>query len=188
MLESIFSAGRSYDEVLKALTHLVTSRSTPVVALSGMWGTGKTYLWKTVDSQLIAEQHNWRFERIYVSLFGLGGIEELKWRVIENIAQQEESAIKRTIKNGLGAAKHVAASAHWSGKLAEYAASIVAPKLIENCLIVLDDLERAPKLDVRELLGFVSEYSETNKTRFLLILNLDQLLIERRGISFATRS
>jgi len=104
--------GRSYVEIQQALRSLILSKSAPVIALSGAWGTGKSHLWREIDESIRAKDSAWLFRRIGVSLFGVGTIEELKWKLLQNIAQQDESATKRTIKQLVGAASHLAGSVH----------------------------------------------------------------------------
>jgi hypothetical protein len=168
--------GRSFETVRNALRTHVEERTPGVVTLGGRWGTGKTHLWKSIDRELIAKSPRWEWERIYVSCFGLRSIEELQWRLLQNIHAEDEGVLRRTANEIIGAARQLAASAHWSGKLADHVASIVAPKLLEKRLVILDDLERISKsLDIGDLMGFINQYAESNDTRFLLILNLDEL-------------
>ncbi|EOA04220.1 hypothetical protein HFRIS_014130, partial [Herbaspirillum frisingense GSF30] len=53
---------------------------------------------------------------------------------------------------------------------------ILAPAILREKLLVLDDIERKHnKLDVDELLGFIDEMTKQHKCRVLLILNDDKL-------------
>src|SRR6266568_4308605 len=115
------AAGRSFDVVRQELLDLIKSKSRPVIALTGAWGTGKTFLWKSVDETLQSDK--WasktaaRTKRIYVSLFGLTSVDELKWRLIANMAKEGESATKRTITSSLRAIARVVPAVHWTGKI-----------------------------------------------------------------------
>ena len=53
---------------------------------------------------------------------------------------------------------------------------LIAPVALRNRVIVIDDIERKhEKLGIDEVLGFIDEYSKEFKSRFVLVLNDDQL-------------
>lgn len=53
---------------------------------------------------------------------------------------------------------------------------VFAPSMLRERLIVLDDIERKhDNLDIDQVLGFIDEYTQQHNSRFLLILNSDQL-------------
>ncbi|MHB8919435.1 MAG: hypothetical protein ACYC3N_00170 [Halothiobacillus sp.] len=53
---------------------------------------------------------------------------------------------------------------------------LMAPAMLKNKVIVIDDIERKhEKLGIDEVLGFIDEYSNQHGTRFILVLNDDQL-------------
>ena len=51
-----------------------------VIALSGKWGTGKTHLWNEVKNESRDEKVR---KSLYVSLFGLSSIDQIKRKLIE---------------------------------------------------------------------------------------------------------
>lgn len=63
------------------LKKLLSCTENSVIALSGKWGTGKTYLWKEIQSQ--SDDINVQ-NALYVSLFGLSSIEQVKRKLIES--------------------------------------------------------------------------------------------------------
>ncbi len=53
---------------------------------------------------------------------------------------------------------------------------LMAPVVLRGKLVVIDDIERKhEKLGIDEVLGFIDEYSKQHKSRFVLVLNDDQL-------------
>lgn len=53
---------------------------------------------------------------------------------------------------------------------------LLAPAMLRNKVIVLDDIERKhAKLNVEEVMGFIDEFTQRHGARIVLILNSDQL-------------
>jgi hypothetical protein len=71
-----------------------------------------------------------------------------------------------------------AAAAHYKALAAinDLNLLLIAPLALRNRVIVIDDIERKhEKLGIDEVLGFIDEYSKEFNTRFVLVLNDDQL-------------
>jgi hypothetical protein len=71
-----------------------------------------------------------------------------------------------------------AASEHYKALAAVNDQNVLlkAPVVLRNKLIVIDDIERKhEKLGIDEVLGFIDEYSQQHFSRFVLVLNDDQL-------------
>jgi hypothetical protein len=149
------------------LLSLLTDKNKKIIALTGKWGTGKTYLWNQIKQDL--EPKN---SAIYVSLFGVRTIDELKIRILQSSGSESfknESA-------GVVANALVDVMKKFTGFSAKDAAMALLPSRVKNRLIVIDDIERKHKsLDIDEFLGMLDEYSEINEARFLIILNSDEL-------------
>src|SRR5688572_29422091 len=71
-------------------TALLADQDCSTIALSGRWGTGKSFLWKQVQANATDERVQ---GALYASLFGLASIEDLKLRLLQ-------SALLATDKNG----------------------------------------------------------------------------------------
>lgn len=145
-----------------------------VVALTGKWGTGKTHLWGDIKNQINADLaiHE---RSIYISIFGVKTINELKSRIAQNIYFDIPSKYKHPVKEaGKLLSEFIKKWTDYS--VTDSALNLTLPKLMRNRLIVIDDVERKHKsLDIDELLGFLDEYSELYRVKFLLILNDDKL-------------
>ena len=163
-------------ETKEHLHLLLGDAENKVIALSGKWGTGKTHLWGEVMKESADETVN---GALYVSLFGLSGIDQVKRKLIESVAPGAEAhpkiweATKQAVSSGLkileGFHKGFAA-------LSDLNLLLLAPAMLREKVIVIDDIERKhEKLGVDEILGFIDEYSQRHKARFVLVLNSDQL-------------
>ena len=163
----------TYTRVKKSLLILLRDADQKVIALKGKWGTGKTYLWRAVATEMFSK-NKVSEQPIYVSLFGAKTINDLKLRVLQNAYLRDASTTQKLMKTGGGFAKQVLQK--FTGYSAEDAALLWLPELVTGRLIVIDDIERKHKsLDIDEFLGLLDEYTETHKTRFLILLNTDKL-------------
>lgn len=159
--------------------HLVQSlgeADNRVIALSGKWGTGKTHLWNEVKSESNDDKVK---KALYVSLFGQSSIDQVKTKLIESAIPVVESysgvfdSLKQLFRIGVKAgAEHYKALA----ALNDLNLLLMAPVMLRNSVIVLDDIERKhDKLGIDEVLGFIDEYSNQYGSRFVLVLNDDQV-------------
>ncbi|CAE6728982.1 P-loop NTPase fold protein [Candidatus Nitrotoga fabula] len=176
----------TYERVKEKLEILLSDTDRKVIALTGLWGIGKTYLWedlrKTADKKFKSAT--------YISIFGAKNIEEVKTRILKNVYFDDTRDSKNLIakckvwgntiksfvtKSKLGKIANSAAIKFSGISLAE-ASLILLPTLVKNKLIVIDDIERCGKtLKVGELMGFLNEYSESYQNQFLILLNTDKL-------------
>ncbi|HEY0891706.1 MAG TPA: P-loop NTPase fold protein, partial [Cellvibrio sp.] len=145
-----------------------------VIALKGKWGTGKTFLWDEIKREMYGGDN----KPIYVSLFGAKTLSDLKLRILQNSFSSDKKSFNKINKaaesilsTGFSVVKHL------FGISAEDTALIGLPLLVSDRLVVIDDIERKHlDLDVDELLGFLDEYSEIYRVRFLIVLNTDKLI------------
>ncbi|HET7832924.1 MAG TPA: P-loop NTPase fold protein [Gallionella sp.] len=160
----------SYRLVEQTLTRVLEDDSISVVALSGKWGTGKSHLWKAIGKNLKGD----RSKPIYVSLFGVKTINELKLRIVQNASLNSDDKYKEYKQNTTSVLKGLAGK--FLGVEVENLILLSIPTLVKERLVVLDDVERKhTSLDIDEVMGFINEYSENHKSRFLLLLNQDKL-------------
>ena len=166
----------SLKKTKEQLIQLLDQADNCVIALSGKWGTGKTHLWNEVKAGSGDDKVK---NALYVSLFGLSNIDQIKRKLIETAIPGVEShgrvfdGLKNLCKAGVKAA-----SEHYKALAAlnDLNVLLIAPVVLRNKLIVIDDIERKhEKLGIDEVLGFIDEYSQQHGTRFVLVLNDDQL-------------
>ena len=155
-----------------------------VIALSGKWGTGKTHLWNEVKEVSSDEKVR---NALYVSLFGQSSIDQIKRKLIENAIPGVDShvgvfdSLKNVFKVGVNAL-----SAHYKALAAinDLNVLLMAPVVLRSKVIVIDDIERKhEKLGIDQILGFIDEYSIQHSSRFVLLLNDDQLSINKDQIT-----
>lgn len=147
-----------------------------VIALSGNWGSGKTHLWNEVKNSSNDDKVK---KALYVSLFGLSSIDHIKRKLIEAAIPgvESHSGVFDGIK-GLFGAGVKALSTHYKALAAlnDLNVLLMAPVVLRGKVIVIDDIERKhEKLGIDEVLGFIDEYSKQHGSRFVLVLNDDQL-------------
>lgn len=160
----------TYERVRESLIALLNDKNHRVVALRGKWGTGKTHLWKSLPSQGLAGGK----KTIYVSLFGVRTIKELKLRILQSIGQSDKNAIKKLVETGAGIGAGLIK--RFTGYSAEDGIVLWVSSLVRDKLIVIDDLERKHStLHTDEVMGFLSEYSDSHGAQFLVLLNLEKL-------------
>ncbi|MDY7549176.1 P-loop NTPase fold protein [Glaciimonas sp. CA11.2] len=158
------------------LIRLLGEADNNVIALSGKWGTGKTHLWNEVKSE--AEDVKVK-NALYVSLFGLSSVDQVKRKLIESAIPGVDShgGVFDGIKSLFGAGVK-ALSTHYKALAAlnDLNLLLMAPVVLRNEVIVIDDIERKhARLGIDEVLGFIDEYSKQYSARFVLVLNDDQL-------------
>lgn len=166
------SLKKTRDQLIK----LLGQADNNVIALSGKWGTGKTHLWNEVKNESSDDKIK---KSLYVSLFGLSSIDHVKRKLIEAAIPGVEShgGVFDGIK-GLFGAGVKALSTHYKALAAlnDLNVLLMAPAVLRGKLIVIDDIERKhEKLGIDEVLGFIDEYSKQHGSRFVLVLNDDQL-------------
>lgn len=157
------------------LISLINDPDLKVIALTGAWGTGKTHLWNEIRKE---SQDPIVQGARYVSLFGLKDINQFKLKVVQSAlpvggdSSSLTEGLMKTWKASVDALKKV----HEGFSALDEIALVAVPVALRNRFVVVDDIERKhASLSVDEVLGFVDEYSQNFGTRFLLILNSDQL-------------
>lgn len=169
-------AAMSLAKTKAQLIKLLAQPDNDVIALSGKWGTGKTHLWNEVKKE---SRDNKVKSALYVSLFGLSSVDQIKRKLIERAIPGVEShgGIFDGIKNLFNAGL-TAAGTHYKAlaALSDLNVVLMAPVVLRERVIVIDDIERKhEKLGIDEVLGFIDEYSKEFRARFVLVLNDDQL-------------
>lgn len=163
---------KTKDQLIKQLTQT----DNRVIALSGRWGTGKTHLWNEVKNEIGDKKIQ---NALYVSLFGLSSLDQIKRKLIEVAIPHVEShggvfdGLKNLFKSGV-----TALSTHYKALAAinDLNVLLMAPVVLRNKVIVIDDIERKQeRFHIEEVLGFIDEYSKRYDTRFILVLNDDKL-------------
>lgn len=170
-----------FQSTIEKIVHF-TQRQPAAILLKGDWGIGKTYAWHN----FIFPELKKKTDRIvYLSLFGVDSIDQIKRRLVTKIIV--EDALKKKsfsfIKKKLNSI-----FAYSSGKLFktlkindildfEFDLSELIPK---NTLVCFDDLERKnDALDIKSFLGLVNSLTEFSKAKVIVIANENILISEK---------
>jgi hypothetical protein len=157
------------------LLELLSDPENKVIALSGKWGTGKSYLWKDIQQ---SSQDEVLRNALYVSLFGLSTINELKLKILQEAIPHLDGGSSRAaaMASTLAATKRILRSFHAGFAALDELALLAAPIALRDRFIVIDDIERKhDKLSIDEVLGFIDNCTQNYGCRILLILNTDKL-------------
>src|SRR5471030_1487399 len=77
---------------------LIDDRDNGVIALSGKWGTGKSYMWRQVQKDSTNDAIK---KALYVSLFGVKDIMQLKLRIVQSaIPDSKTGHVAREVASG----------------------------------------------------------------------------------------
>jgi len=157
------------------LIQLLDDTDNSVIALSGKWGTGKSYLWREVKAESKDEKVN---SALYVSLFGLSSMDQIKYKIVQSAIPSigEHPSWWENARKGWSAASKILESVHKGFSALNEIALLAVPSILKDKVIVLDDIERKhDKLSVDEVMGFIDEFTQQHNARIILILNSDQL-------------
>jgi hypothetical protein len=174
--------------VKKALLKFVGTAVPEVMCLRGKWGVGKTYAWKQLLREAIAEDKVALPSYSYVSLFGLNSIDELRQSIFENQhpTKGQHITVEDKLRSfGREAAKTISKYAPYAKipYLDTYVQNLaggfrhIVSESVKNAIICIDDFERKGEtLRAADILGVVSQLKESKCCKILLILNRDALV------------
>ena len=156
-----------------------------VLVIAGKWGVGKTYAWNSY-LKIAAGKNQFSADRYsYVSLFGLGNLDELKAAIFQNTIRKSDigkSADLETLDEMVRSAPNLWRKAGVVGRLFPGADKYLSTfeKVgffwLKNQVVCIDDLERRSKsLDVRDVLGLISHLKEQRGCKIVLLLNDEKI-------------
>jgi len=151
---------KEVETLKKQLNYFLFKYDKPIViSLQGYWGIGKTYFWNDYIKSKSKEDK----QVVYISLFGINKLDDIKSKIILSISKREKIAKK--IKKILGTSRLL-------GVELSSVLSIIDKKSIEDIIICFDDFERiSPNLSISDVLGFISELKEQYKCKIIMINN-----------------
>jgi hypothetical protein len=197
----------SLKNVQAAVERFLRSDPPQAIAISGRWGSGKTYFWREYIKEASKEGLVKKYS--YVSLFGVNNLGDLKSTIFDNAVPAkdvEEGASSTTwAENAKEALKamdtyrleEVKKPLKRLVKRVWRTFSPVIPPLstwagfarslsflaIRDYVICLDDVERkGDGLSLKEILGLASMLKEQRGCRVIIILNEDELGEEKSAL------
>ncbi|MFG1193381.1 hypothetical protein [Xanthobacter flavus] len=165
------------------INRFLSSNDPEILCIRGAWGVGKTYAWKKYLESWIENNSNIELKYSYVSLFGLGNIDDVRFAIFERTVTGKNiiGGPNENTFNELISAKRVRSHIFNLGRLGGELlgkrgvvdiAARSAFSTVRDQLICFDDLERAKSsLDIREVLGLSSMLKEERRCKIVIILN-----------------
>ncbi len=162
-------------EITRALRDLIIENDNEFVAiLSGEWGIGKTYFWNEFKEKNLTSK-----QVVYVSLFGLNSLDEIKNEIIFQLSKYTKFLNKsrnkiKSLKGGNIKFDDIGFSI--GGALINSSLSFFSTKDFNNIVICFDDFERlSDKVSLKDVMGLVSQFKEQKKCKVIMILNEKEL-------------
>lgn len=169
------------------LKEFLTGAETNVLALTGGWGTGKTYAWREA---LIAHRKEIKFKNYcYISLFGINTMAELRMALFTKsiaVATLDENIDFATIKDHWGSMTKDWMKRQYDrfaplfkslphGSSISLGLEALAPSMVRDTLICFDDFERQTTINAEDVLGLITELREERGCKIALIFNAEKL-------------
>ncbi|WNG18304.1 hypothetical protein [Cystobacter fuscus] len=171
----------STELIQEELARFLSTKDPEVLCVSGEWGVGKTFIWQAMLDKAKQKRMLGLMRYAYVSLFGIGSLESLKFTMFENseflLPEGADNLLAKSKKSGnwfLGLMQKttpVANELPYVGGIIKSAGPLFF-SLVRNQIVCIDDLERrSPDLPVKDVLGLVSFLKEQRKCKVILLLN-----------------
>lgn len=146
------------------------------IAITGPWGVGKTFFWKK-----FIENNNFKRKYIYVSLFGLQSLSDLKTHIYSNIENNHSTLeIPRWIR-GLPAIFKDTRVSHFGLSTSTKIFDSLMFSQVKDAIICFDDFERmSNKLDIKDVMGLANYLKLEKNCQVILILDEDKTASENK--------
>lgn len=145
------------------------------VLIKGEWGIGKTYFLR--KKYLCDKKH------IYISLFGLNSIEEVKIEIYSKLDR-----VLNFITNGVNRIKGSSINLPFGSISIPYFENDIEKAIEKKCkkekfIIVIDDLERkSSNIKMEAILGIIESISNINNSLIIVVANENKIIEEEKGI------
>ena len=172
----------SNDEIIKVmLEYIEEDKYKSAILINGEWGSGKTFFITEKLSKVIKDRIKNDGKYIYVSLYGVGNVEELSNKLYSEICSETlvklSGVEKEKIDTGIKLIPKLLYFTKFIPFIKNYNSikKIMAPIIkeiakIKKCVVVFDDIERC-KIDIYELFGYINELVEHNEVKAILVAN-----------------
>jgi len=172
----------SNNEIIKViLEYIEEDKYKSAILINGEWGSGKTFFITEKLSKVIKDRIKNEGKYIYVSLYGVGNVEELSNKLYSEICSETlvklSGVEKEKIDTGIKWIPKLLYFTKFIPFIKNYNSikKIMAPIIkeiakIKKCVVVFDDIERC-KIDIYELFGYINELVEHNEVKAILVAN-----------------
>ena len=177
----------SNDEIIKVmLEYIEEDKYKSAILINGEWGSGKTFFITEKLSKVIKDRIKNDGKYIYVSLYGVGNVEELSNKLYSEICSETlvklSGVEKEKIDTGIKWIPKLLYFTKFIPFIKNYNSikKIMAPIIkeitkIKKCVVVFDDIERC-KIDIYELFGYINELVEHNEVKAILVANEKKII------------
>lgn len=167
----------------------LASADPDVLCVSGGWGAGKTFAWNLLLKEARGKGGIKLKRYAYVSLFGLGSLDEIRRAIFENTVPSEiagDAPDFRSLEAGMKSLRSWRAGT-WLlrnfGPASSYVGILdkVSILMTKEQVVCIDDLERKNRaVDVRDILGLISQLKEQRGCKIVILLNDGKFSAEER--------
>jgi hypothetical protein len=160
--------------------------------ITGEYGVGKTYYFKTVLSKQISKtpvlgDATKKYRPILISLFGLKSIEEIQTEIFLSLYPLLKN---KTVKLGADIGKSIIkgiAQLKGLGEYSDYVSEVKIKKSdwikLHELVICFDDLERiSSELNIEEVIGYINTLVESQHAKVLIIANDNKISRENYAV------
>lgn len=169
------------------LRDFLSNAEADVLALTGAWGTGKTYAWREA---LLAHKDDIKFKQYcYVSLFGINSMTELRMSLFTKsvaVATLGKKLDLDTAKEHWGSIAKDWLKGQYErfgpmmkslphGSSVSLGLEALASSAVRDTLVCFDDFERQITIKAEDVLGLITELSEERGCKVALIFNAEKL-------------
>lgn len=159
------------ENIEQRLTEILQRDNAACVVLDGEWGVGKTTFWKNLSAK------NFDKNSVYVSLLGKESIQEIKQEIGIQIYKRNEyiSEFSEKAKN-LRIDEVIDEVTPKLGSALIGCISFFKKENFKDVIICFDDFERiSDKINLKDVLGLISEYKEQQNCHIVMILNRSKM-------------
>jgi len=154
-------------DIEKRLEEILKRKVGTCIVLDGEWGVGKTTFWKKFSNEKFKENS------VYVSLFGKESIQEIKQEIGIQIYKRNKY-IKEIEKYKADQVFNLAMPNLGSALIG--CISLFKKEDFKDTVICFDDFERiSNKINLKDVLGLISEYKEQQNCHIVMILNRSKM-------------
>ena len=171
------------ENIEQRLTEILQRDNAVCVVLDGEWGVGKTTFWKNFSAK------NFDKNSVYVSLFGKESIQEIKQEINLKFYRNNKvvsKILEKSKKFNLTGIFSFFTKRLTDNKIAEFSLimldSLYTDKY-KDAIICFDDFERmSNKINLKDVLGLISEYKEQQNCHIVMILNRSKMTAPAKEI------
>ena len=169
--------------IISIITDYLKAKETDfALMINGAWGSGKTYFIKNTLASKIEKiacpnKKNQKYKQIYVSLYGVSSIEEIRDKIFYGINPKLKwiDSISSRLISATEAIPNAGKIIKYSLSLDKNEKSSIIKKITkyDDKVLVFDDLERIDfkSLDIQSVLWFINFLAEHNHCKIIVVAN-----------------